>query len=113
MKRISLVIFVLSMISSAAFAANKAANAMVVVPQDIKWTEVPGFPGVSTSTIEGDATKGAHHAFMKFAPGFSAPLHHHTADHFVTVVSGTLILTVDGKEHRLPPGSYFSFKKKQ
>ena len=30
-----------------------------------------------------------------------------------SVVSGTTILTVDGKEHRLSPGSYFSFENKQ
>ena len=50
---------------------------------------------------------------MKFDAGFAAPLHHHSSDHFVTVVSGTLILTVDGKEQRLPAGSFFSFKSKK
>jgi quercetin dioxygenase-like cupin family protein len=37
------------------------------------------------------------------------PAHHHTSNHFVTVVAGTLVLTVDGKEQKLVPGSYFSF----
>ena len=46
------------------------------------------------------------------ADHFAAPLHHHTADHYVTVVSGTLILIVDGKENKLPAGSYFSFTGK-
>jgi quercetin dioxygenase-like cupin family protein len=46
---------------------------------------------------------------VKFAGGFSAPAHHHTADHFVTVVAGTLVLNVDGKDQRLPAGSFFTF----
>jgi quercetin dioxygenase-like cupin family protein len=40
-------------------------------------------------------------------------LHHHTADHYVTVVSGTLLLTTDGKETRLPPGSFFALTGKE
>ena len=31
----------------------------------------------------------------------------------MTVVSGTLVLAVDGKETRLPPGSYFAFTGKK
>ena len=45
--------------------------------------------------------------------GFTAGEHHHTADHSGTVVTGTLILTVDGKETRLPPGSYFAINGKR
>ena len=57
--------------------------------------------------------KGPAHFFIKFAPGFSAPLHHHSANHHVTVISGTVVLTVDGKEHKLPAGSYFAFSGKK
>lgn len=88
----------------------KPADAVFIEAKDIQWKEVPGFAGVHTATVEGDDMKGQHHAFMKFEPGFSAPMHHHSADHYVAVVAGTMILTVDGQEHRLPAGSYFSFK---
>jgi quercetin dioxygenase-like cupin family protein len=94
------------------FAHSKAGDAVFVDTKNIKWTEVPGFKGISTFTADGDAAKGPHHTFMKFSAGFSAPVHHHTADHFVSVISGTLVLTVDGQEHRLPAGSYFAFKNK-
>lgn len=70
------------------------------------------FHSTRTATVEGDASKGAHHAFMKFDAGFAAPLHHHSADHYVTVISGTLVLNTDGVDHQLPAGSYFSFKNK-
>jgi quercetin dioxygenase-like cupin family protein len=49
---------------------------------------------------------------IKFDSGFSAPVHHHTADHYVTVVQGVLVLTIDGNDTRLPAGSYFALMKK-
>jgi len=92
---------------------NKPANAVLMPSASIKYGPVEGFPGLQMAVVEGDATKGPHHFLIKFPPGFAAPLHHHTADHYVTVVAGTLVLTVDGKEHKLGPGSYFAFTGKQ
>jgi quercetin dioxygenase-like cupin family protein len=46
---------------------------------------------------------------LKLSGGFVAPLHHHSSDHYVSVLSGTMVFTVDGKENKLPAGSYFSF----
>ena len=89
---------------------KKAGTAVLVPTADVKWSEVPGFPGLSMAVLQGDPAKGPHHSMLKFKDGFAAPLHHHSSDHFGTVVSGTLVLTVDGKETKLPAGSFFSFK---
>jgi hypothetical protein len=91
---------------------KKAAGALLVPAPDVKWTDVPGMAGVQIFPVEGDPSKGPSHFFLKFVGGFSAPLHHHTVNHFVTVVAGTLLLTVDGKEQKLPAGSFFSFSGK-
>ena len=101
----------------AAFAPHaadikKSGNTMLVPASDVKWSDVPNFPGVKMAVLDGDPAKGAHHSMLKFAGGFAAPLHHHSSDHSGTVVAGTLVLTVDGEENKLPPGSYFSFKGK-
>ena len=93
----------------AAPAASK--DVMVVAKADLKWADGPGFKGVKMAVADGDPSAGPAHFFMKFVGGFKAPMHHHTADHFVTVVSGTLVLTIDGKDVKLPAGSYFSFTK--
>jgi quercetin dioxygenase-like cupin family protein len=66
----------------------------------------------SLAQVEGDPAKGPSHFFLKFASGFAAPLHHHTANHSGTVVAGTLVLTVAGKEEKLPAGSFFAFSDK-
>jgi quercetin dioxygenase-like cupin family protein len=98
--------------ATSAEAAAKKGTATLTPTEELKWTDVAGSPGVQTSVVEGDATKGAHHFFLKFPAGLDAPLHHHTADHYGVLLKGTMILTTDGKETRLTPGSYFSFTKK-
>lgn len=106
------VVLSLLFLTALAGAKDKGPSAVLVDAKDVQWKDVPGFPGVQLGVVEGDPAKGPHHAFHKFKAGFAAPLHHHSPDHFVAVVSGTLILTVDGKENHLPAGSYFSFKNK-
>jgi quercetin dioxygenase-like cupin family protein len=99
--------------SSLAFAAKATSVPATFVPSaEVKWTDVPNAPGLQMAAVEGDPSKGASHFFLKFAPGFDVPAHHHSADHYGAVVSGTLVLTSDGKENRLAPGSFFTFNHK-
>jgi quercetin dioxygenase-like cupin family protein len=86
-----------------------APKAVLTPTADNKWAEVPGMAGVQMAVAQGDPSKGPSHFFIKFAPGFSAPLHHHTANHYVVVLAGTVVLNVDGAATKLPAGSYFSF----
>ncbi len=96
--------------SGKAKSAPKAgAKAAVTKPAaDMKWVELdPHAPGVMISPLWGDYTKGAFGAMNKFPAGWSAPLHTHTHDMKLVVVSGTWIHTPEGKpEVRLGPGSY-------
>jgi quercetin dioxygenase-like cupin family protein len=94
---------------STAKDGGKGGHAVLLPAAEIKWADVPGFPGVQMAVLGGNPGKGPHHSMLKFVGGFSAPLHHHSADHYGTVVSGNLVLVVDGKEHKLPAGSYFAF----
>jgi len=100
----------LALQGNAADTPKKGGGGAVYFPTaDLKWSDVSGFPGVQMASLQGDPGKGASHFFLKYASGFTAPVHHHTAKHYVAVVAGTLVLTVDGKEHKLPAGSYFAF----
>jgi len=92
-----------------AAAAYGKPSATLTNVSDLKWADVPGFAGVHMAVGDGDPSKGASHFFLKFDKGFAAPEHHHSADHYGTVVTGTLLLTVDGKETKLAAGSYFAF----
>lgn len=86
-------------------------NAKVTPLADLKWVDA-GIPGVSTASVDGDMKQGESHFYLRYASGFVAPVHYHSPDHFVVLVSGMLVLIVDGKEHRLEPGSSFSLHDK-
>jgi quercetin dioxygenase-like cupin family protein len=98
------------LITCLATAADKA-GAAAAPRQNLKWTDA-GIPGVKVAVVQGDQSGGPSHFYLKYAAGFVAPRHFHSPDHFATTVSGQLVLLVDGKEQRLPPGSYFEFKDK-
>ena len=103
------------LVAAAALAKDKPAKggAVLTPATDLKWANAEGMAGVQMAVAQGDPGKGPSHFFIKFVPGFAAPLHHHTSDHFVTVLAGTLILNVDGTDTKLPVGSYFAFTGKK
>lgn len=113
------VVFALSsmMLSAVPCAQAKdsggGGKAILLPAADIQWTDVKEFPGVKMAVLHGNPQKGAHHSMLKLPAGFTAPLHHHTADHYVTIVSGTVVFTVDGKDVKLPAGSFFAFTGKK
>ncbi len=90
------------------FAKGKG---VVTANAELQWKDT-GIPGVSAVVVDGDMAKGPSRFYLKYAAGLVTPPHHHSPDHYVTTVSGTLLLTVDGKEHRLTPGSYFALTDK-
>lgn len=84
-------------------------GAAVVKPQsELTWKNM-GVPGVSSAVVDGDMAKGPSRFYLKYASGLKTPLHHHTADHHVTTISGSLVISAAGKETPLTPGSYFAF----
>lgn len=88
-----------------------AAGSTVVVTQaDLKWKDMGN--GVAAARVSGDMEKGASRFFLKYPVGLVTPKHHHSTNHYVTVVSGTITLTVKGKEHKLGPGAYFALTNK-
>jgi mannose-6-phosphate isomerase-like protein (cupin superfamily) len=97
----------LTLAAVAPVVAKDAGKASVTSCTDLKWKDA-GIPGVSASVVEGDMAAGPSRFYLKYAAGLVTPLHHHTPDHYVTTVSGTMVLVVDGKEHVLPAGSYFA-----
>lgn len=84
--------------------------AVVTKKAELAWKDMGN--GVAAATVSGDMQKGASRFFLKYPPGLVTPSHHHSADHYVTVVSGQLTLTVDGKPHKLGPGDYFALTRK-
>jgi hypothetical protein len=90
--------------------ATQALSPTVMPAAELKWADLDpkGAPGVKIAPLWGDPQKGAFGAFLTLPAGFEAPLHTHTHDMKVVIVSGTYIQAPEGKpEFRLGPGSYF------
>ena len=75
---------------------------------DLIWTELnPAFPGIRIVDVWGDHTKSGYGAFLEFPAGFLSPMHTHTDDIKIVVISGTYTQAPEGKPTvRLGPGSY-------
>jgi mannose-6-phosphate isomerase-like protein (cupin superfamily) len=86
------------------------ADSMVVPTADLKWQDMGN--GISAASISGDMGTGPSRFLLKYPVGLVTPNHHHDADHHVTLVSGTVTLTLEGKAHKLEPGAYFALSNK-
>ena len=109
MKKLSLYI-VLVLVGLIFFGATEASaqkkmkkEAVLWAAEDLKWEALQGgTPGVMTTVLWGDQTKGAYGGLTKFPAGFKAPLHYHTNDIKIVVIKGAY--TYKGKKYG--PGSY-------
>jgi quercetin dioxygenase-like cupin family protein len=109
--RLALVAALVLVAGAVAVADAGTPKATVVSKADLQWKDA-GVPKVSISAVDGDMAKGPSHFYLKYGAGLVTPKHHHSADHYVTTLSGTLVIVADGKEHKLAPGSYFAFTDK-
>jgi len=74
----------------------------------LKWTDIPDVKGAKQAVLWGDPSKGAHGMFVTFPAGTEVPLHTHSHDGRGAVISGTLVITLEGKTPKeLVSGSYF------
>lgn len=62
--------------------------------------------GVSMAAVWGDATKGAHGTFTKFAPGIDSGMHTHTNDVWIVVLKGAYLYKDDAGEKRVAAGDF-------
>jgi mannose-6-phosphate isomerase-like protein (cupin superfamily) len=102
------IVAVAAALFSAAFvSAGETAKTVVLTKADLKW-KMMGNSGVAAAPVSGDMEKGPSRFFLKYPAGLVTPLHHHSANHRVVVVSGSITLTVGGKDYLVGPGAYFS-----
>jgi len=97
-------------------AKAAAGGKAVIIPfGEMKWVVPPNSPpGVQMAVLWGDPAKGAFGALHKFTPGFSVPLHFHSAGYHCVVISGTFVQTVEGEaEKSLTSGSYVAYTGKK
>lgn len=86
-----------------------AGSPMAIAPADMKWEPIPGGrPGVMQVPLWGPPD-GFHERFIRFPPGTAIPVHKHTSDLHIVVISGTYRYAVNGgPEKEYGPGSFVS-----
>jgi hypothetical protein len=93
----------------AALQAADAGKPVTMTPEQMTWVPNPANPAVSMAVTSGDPNTGPFRAFHKFAAGFTAPLHTHTANTQIVVIKGTMAMVgADGKATKFPPGSFYT-----
>jgi len=87
----------------------KAGMPIFMPASSLQWTDLnpTGAPGVKIVDVWGDHAKSGYGAFLKFPAGFLSPLHTHTHDIKIVVISGTYTQAPERKEtNRMGAGSY-------
>jgi quercetin dioxygenase-like cupin family protein len=83
-----------------------------VTPEQVAWTDRPGYEGIQFATLAGDPSKpGIYVIRVKFSPGRMTRPHWHPEDRHVVVLSGTWYMGEGdnfdpAKTVPLKPGSY-------
>jgi Domain of unknown function (DUF4437) len=111
MRSKSFLMFAASFVLAAVVSAQAPGGSAPIFKRsgDLIWVDLDptGAPGVRISDVWGDHTKTGYGAFLEFPAGFLSPLHTHTDDIKIVVVSGTYTQAPEGKPTvRLGPGSY-------
>ena len=104
---LALVLFGL-MILGVTGASAKKKGAVVWPSENIKWSEMKGGPpGGMYANLWGNMQKGAFGALVKLPAGMNNPLHTHSADLKLVIMSGSFWYQPEGGEKQvLGPGSY-------
>src|SRR5688500_7553004 len=100
--RYALVFMVLAAICALAIARAQTTAHRMVMPEDLKWTEVAALPsGAKMAMLEGKLEESAPFTFRAQLPAnYEIPTHWHPAIEHVTVISGTFNMGVGDKLDR-------------
>jgi quercetin dioxygenase-like cupin family protein len=106
--RLIVAIAIATALATALVAEAKQKQAVTAAADTLSWKDFnPQRPGVKVAAVSGDLTKGAWKGLLKYPAGNKAPLHTHSADSVIVVISGTFRFG-DTSENEKPygPGSY-------
>jgi hypothetical protein len=95
---------------------DQYSSKVSLVPEDLKWTPVPGDPEASRALVFGDPAKPGPYTYrVKFPPYHRVRSHTHPDNRTFTILKGTLYEAEgtnydEAKLISYPAGSFFSYK---
>jgi hypothetical protein len=95
-----------SFVAGLAVAKGAAKMPVLSALSEATWTPLmKEGPLPAFAPIEGDATKGAHFAYLKLPAGFTSPPHSHSTDYWAVLVQGKMThwASVGGSEAEAKP----------
>ncbi len=98
-------------VSALCLGQNEAPPAVNTKSQELIWpadklTFKEIMPGVSEAVLWGDPAAGAHDVFTRFSPGATHPLHFHSSDLKIVVISGHYDYGTEQGKMSFGAGSY-------
>jgi hypothetical protein len=80
-------------------ARAQHADHLMVVPNEMKWADVPSLPsGAKVAVLEGPLNESKPFTMrLKFPANYTIPAHYHSAIEHVTVISGTFYMGTGDK----------------
>jgi len=97
---------------------NAGKDIVAVKPSGIAWEKAEGMPeGMMVSHLTGESSAAPFVDMLKMARGTRVPLHWHSANHIVSVVSGMLVIGKEGRPDEaagmeVGPGGYYRITAK-
>ena len=86
----TIVVTALIALSANASGDTDKAGFVRVKPEEVRWTDRPGYEGVKFATVYGDPSKpGIYVVRAKFSPGTMTRPHFHPEERLVVVLAGT------------------------
>ena len=108
--KLRMVVLLTMMLALAGWASAQAAGAMPMVasPAGLKFGPLPSIPACATGAgLHGDPMKGSFVLLIKATTGCTVPMHWHTANEQVGMVSGSgSLMMPKAKAQAMTAGAY-------
>jgi quercetin dioxygenase-like cupin family protein len=94
---------------SSAMTGAAAGEPQLSTVQELKWLAVPEIKGAAATTLWEDTPRGIAGRMVQLKAGTDVPLHWHTADERAVILTGTLVIRIEGQEAKdLTAGSFIA-----
>ena len=91
-------VLLILILAGSMLAGTSCATVQPVLPENVKWVDLPALPGAKLAVLAGDPAKPGLSAYRVWFPAnYQIPAHFHPVAENVTVISGTIYVGMGDK----------------